>query len=139
MVVKKKAKAKASKKATPKKAAAKKAPAKTAKKRVAKKTKSASPKKAPAKKASSEKSAAKSEKAKAALPAQSEAKRTTAAPAKRIKVTLIKSVHGRLTSHRACVMGLGLRRRHQAVEVEDTPCTRGMINKIRYMLEVEGQ
>jgi large subunit ribosomal protein L30 len=56
-----------------------------------------------------------------------------------LKVTLTKSVHGRLAAHQACAIGLGLRRIHQTVEVEDTPCTRGMINKIRYMLEVEGQ
>ena len=55
----------------------------------------------------------------------------------RVKLTLIKSPHGRLASHRACVRGLGLRRMHQTVEVEDTPCTRGMINKVSYMLRVE--
>ena len=54
----------------------------------------------------------------------------------RLRVKLIKSVHGRLTSHKACVYGLGLRRMHQTVEVEDTPAVRGMINKIRYMVEV---
>jgi large subunit ribosomal protein L30 len=55
----------------------------------------------------------------------------------KIKVTLVRSVNGRLKSHRACVAGLGLRRMHQTVEVEDTPCTRGMINKVNYMLKVE--
>jgi large subunit ribosomal protein L30 len=54
-----------------------------------------------------------------------------------LKVTLVRGMHGRLASHRACVRGLGLRRMHQTVEVEDTPCTRGMINKISYMLRVE--
>ena len=58
---------------------------------------------------------------------------------KTLKVTLLGSIHGRLASHQACARGLGLRRRHQTVEVEDTPCTRGMINKIHYLLEVEGQ
>lgn len=58
--------------------------------------------------------------------------------AKTLKVTLMGSVHGRLASHQACARGLGLRRRHQTVEVEDTPCTRGMINKINYLVEVEG-
>ncbi|HHH35474.1 MAG TPA: 50S ribosomal protein L30 [Gammaproteobacteria bacterium] len=56
---------------------------------------------------------------------------------KKLKVTLIRSPHRRLASHKACVTGLGLRRMHQTVEVEDTPCTRGMINKIAYMLSVE--
>ncbi len=55
-----------------------------------------------------------------------------------VKVTLIKSVIGRLESHRATVKGLGLRRMHQAVELQDTPAIRGMINKINYLLKVEG-
>ncbi len=55
----------------------------------------------------------------------------------RLKVTLKKSVNGRLESHRACVRGLGLRRIRHSVEVEDTPCTRGMIGKVSYLLEVE--
>jgi large subunit ribosomal protein L30 len=55
---------------------------------------------------------------------------------KMIKVKLVRSVNGRLASHKACVSGLGLRRMHQTVEVEDTPCTRGMINKVSYMVKV---
>lgn len=54
----------------------------------------------------------------------------------KIKVKLVRSFHGRLKSHKACVTGLGLRRMHQVVEVEDTPCTRGMINKVSYMVKV---
>jgi len=57
---------------------------------------------------------------------------------KTVKVTLIKSMHGRLKNHRACVRGLGLRRMHHTVEVIDTPENRGMINKIHYLLKVEG-
>lgn len=56
---------------------------------------------------------------------------------KKIKVKLVRSTAGRLQAHKACVAGLGLRRMHQTVEVEDTPCTRGMINKVRYMVSVE--
>ncbi len=55
-----------------------------------------------------------------------------------VKVTLIKSVIGRLESHRATVKGLGLRRMHHTVELEDTPAVRGMINKVNYLLKVEG-
>jgi len=51
-------------------------------------------------------------------------------------VTLLRSLNGRLTTHKACVKGLGLRRMHQTVEVEDTPCTRGMLNKVSYMVKV---
>jgi len=56
---------------------------------------------------------------------------------KKIKVTLVRSMHGRLAKHKACLNGLGLRRMHHTVEVEDTPCTRGMINKVSYMVKVE--
>ncbi len=56
---------------------------------------------------------------------------------KTVKVTLVRSINGRLKSHKACVRGLGLRRIHHTVEVEDTPCIRGMINKVSYMVRVE--
>ena len=55
----------------------------------------------------------------------------------KLRVTLVKSVNGRLERHRACVRGLGLRRMHHSAIVEDTPCTRGMINKVAYLLKVE--
>ena len=55
----------------------------------------------------------------------------------KIKVTLVRSPSGRLASHKACVAGLGLRRMHHTVEVEDSPSVRGMINKVDYMLKVE--
>lgn len=54
-------------------------------------------------------------------------------------VTLVRSVHGRLARHQACVRGLGLRRMHQTVSVADTPENRGMINKVSYLLKVEEQ
>jgi large subunit ribosomal protein L30 len=57
---------------------------------------------------------------------------------KTIKVTQVKSVFGRLKSHRACVAGLGLRRIGHTVEVADTPSNRGMINKAYYLVKVEG-
>jgi large subunit ribosomal protein L30 len=56
---------------------------------------------------------------------------------KQLKVTLVRSRHGRLKSHKACVAGLGLRRMHQTVSVADTPENRGMINRVSYMLAVE--
>ncbi len=59
------------------------------------------------------------------------------ASTKDIKVTLIKSRHGRLASHKACATGLGLRKLHQTVTVKDTPENRGMINRIAYMVSVE--
>ncbi|VAX05353.1 LSU ribosomal protein L30p (L7e) [hydrothermal vent metagenome] len=57
----------------------------------------------------------------------------------KIKVTLVRSMHGRLASHKGCVTGLGLRRINHVVEVEDTPCTRGMIDKVHYMVQVVGE
>jgi large subunit ribosomal protein L30 len=60
--------------------------------------------------------------------------------ADKMKLKLVRSVHGRLKTHRDCVRGLGLRRMHQVVEVEDTPATRGMLRKVQYMVSVvEGQ
>lgn len=55
---------------------------------------------------------------------------------KMMKVKLVRSMHGRLKAHQSCVRGLGLRRMHQVVEVEDTPSTRGMLNKVNYMVEL---
>jgi len=56
---------------------------------------------------------------------------------KKVKVILRKSTCGRLKSHRACVLGLGLRRIGHSVEVIDTAENRGMINKVSYLLQVE--
>ncbi|WP_035061769.1 50S ribosomal protein L30 [Andreprevotia chitinilytica] len=58
--------------------------------------------------------------------------------AKKIKVTLVKSLIGRLESHKACARGLGLKKLNHSAEVIDTPENRGMINKISYLLKVEG-
>jgi large subunit ribosomal protein L30 len=54
-----------------------------------------------------------------------------------IKVTLVRSLIGRIESHKATVKGLGLRRMHHTVEVQDTPAIRGMINTVGYLLKVE--
>jgi large subunit ribosomal protein L30 len=59
------------------------------------------------------------------------------AKAKQLKVTLLKSRHGRLKNHKACVAGLGLRKIRQSVLVLDTPANRGMINKVSYLVAVE--
>ena len=58
---------------------------------------------------------------------------------KTVKVTQTKSTAGRLKSHQACIAGLGLRRIGHTVEVEDTPSVRGMINKVNYLVKVEGE
>lgn len=59
------------------------------------------------------------------------------AKTKLLKVTLVKSRHGRLKTHKACVAGLGLRKLNRSVTVQDTPENRGMINKVAYLLQVE--
>ena len=57
--------------------------------------------------------------------------------AKKLKVTLKRSLSKRLADHQACIAGLGLRRPGHSVTVSDTPEIRGMINKVGYMLAVE--
>jgi large subunit ribosomal protein L30 len=59
-------------------------------------------------------------------------------PPKKIRITLVKGLRGVLTTHRESVKGLGLRHRQHTVEREDTPSVRGMINKVSYLLKVEG-
>jgi large subunit ribosomal protein L30 len=56
---------------------------------------------------------------------------------KNLKVTLVRSTIATLPKHKATVIGLGLRRMHHTVIVPDNACTRGMINKIDYLLSVE--
>ncbi len=56
---------------------------------------------------------------------------------KKLRVTLLKSPFGTGKSHMATVRGLGLRRRHHTVELEDSAAVRGMINKVAYMLKCE--
>ena len=56
---------------------------------------------------------------------------------KQIKVTLVRSPIGAQPKHRKCARGLGLKRMHQTVTLEDTPSVRGMANKISYMVRVE--
>ena len=57
---------------------------------------------------------------------------------KTLKVTQIRSLIGTMRTHRATVRGLGLRCINHTVEVIDTPATRGMINKVAYLLKCEG-
>ncbi|GAA4402612.1 50S ribosomal protein L30 [Quisquiliibacterium transsilvanicum] len=56
---------------------------------------------------------------------------------KTLKVTLVRSPIGTRESHRATVLGLGLKKINQIRELEDTPAVRGMINKVSYLVRVE--
>ncbi len=55
---------------------------------------------------------------------------------KTLTVTLVKSVNSTRESHRATVIGLGLRRLNSSRVLEDTPAVRGMINKVSYLVKV---
>jgi large subunit ribosomal protein L30 len=55
---------------------------------------------------------------------------------KQIKVTLEKSIYGQLASIASSVRGLGLRRRHQTVTIDDTPENRGMVRAARHLVSV---
>ena len=57
--------------------------------------------------------------------------------AKKIRVTLAKSIASTKRDHRATVRGLGLKWTNHTVEREDTPSIRGMINKVSYLVKVE--
>jgi large subunit ribosomal protein L30 len=57
---------------------------------------------------------------------------------KTIKVKLLKSVTGCKQAHRDTVRGLGLKRINHVVELTDTPEVRGMINRVNYLVRIEG-
>ena len=55
---------------------------------------------------------------------------------KKLRVTLVKSIASTKQDHRATARGLGLKWTNHTVDVIDTPSTRGMVNKIGYLLKV---
>jgi large subunit ribosomal protein L30 len=55
---------------------------------------------------------------------------------KKLKVTLLRSPIGFNEKQGRVVESLGLRRIRQSVELNDTPETRGMIHKVRHLVEV---
>ncbi|HDH03256.1 MAG TPA: 50S ribosomal protein L30 [Actinobacteria bacterium] len=54
-----------------------------------------------------------------------------------LRVTLVKSVIGQKPKTRATVRGLGLRKINHMVEHQDTPDMRGMLHRVRHLIEVE--
>jgi large subunit ribosomal protein L30 len=58
------------------------------------------------------------------------------ATGKRLKVTLLRSTIGFNETQFKTVQGMGLRRLNHTVELPDTPETRGMIHKVRHLVEV---
>jgi large subunit ribosomal protein L30 len=55
----------------------------------------------------------------------------------RIAVRWVRSQITQTERQRATLRGLGLRRLHHQVELEDTPAVRGMIDKVRHLVAVE--
>ncbi|MEX1125984.1 MAG: 50S ribosomal protein L30 [Acidimicrobiia bacterium] len=56
---------------------------------------------------------------------------------KTVKVTLKRSVIGEKPKTRATVESLGLHKLHQTREHADTPSLRGMLARVRHLVEVE--
>jgi large subunit ribosomal protein L30 len=58
---------------------------------------------------------------------------------KTVTVRLIKSSIGRKKDQGQTLTGLGLKKLHQERTLEDTPSVRGMINKVKHLVEVQDQ
>jgi len=56
----------------------------------------------------------------------------------KIRVKQIKSEIGFTRGQRATLRGLGLRRIGAEREIEDSPAVRGMINKVKHLVQVQG-
>ena len=56
--------------------------------------------------------------------------------AKKLKITLLRSTIGFNKTQAKTVEGMGLRRIRHSVELPDTPETRGMILKVRHLIDV---
>jgi large subunit ribosomal protein L30 len=54
----------------------------------------------------------------------------------KLKVTLVRSAIDRTQKQKDTVRGLGLRRLHHSVVLEDTPSIRGMIRKVQHLVNV---
>jgi large subunit ribosomal protein L30 len=54
----------------------------------------------------------------------------------RIRVKQVRSAIGFTERQRATLRGLGFRKLHQVVELEDTPSVRGMIGKVKHLVVV---
>lgn len=56
-----------------------------------------------------------------------------------LRLRYVKSASGYAPDQRQTVRSLGFRRLHQVVEKPDTPDVRGMVNKVRHLVIVEGE
>jgi large subunit ribosomal protein L30 len=57
--------------------------------------------------------------------------------AKMIKITLTKSTIGSSPKQKKVVEALGLKKMHHSVELQDTPQTRGAVEKVKHLVTVE--
>ena len=55
----------------------------------------------------------------------------------KLRIKLVKSRFGRIKKHAASLSGLGLRKINQEVVIDATPDNMGMVNQVKYLLEVE--
>ena len=54
-----------------------------------------------------------------------------------LKITLVKSMIGRPEKHRKVLRGMGLTKLNKTVHLQDTPCVRGMIEKVSHLVKAE--
>lgn len=54
-----------------------------------------------------------------------------------LKVTMVRGMAQSTQRQRATLKGLGLKKRHQSVVLEDSPSIRGMVQKVLHLIEVE--
>ena len=56
---------------------------------------------------------------------------------KKIKITQVRSVIGKLEKHKRTIKALGLKKIRGTVEHEDTPVIRGMVNSVKHLINFE--
>ena len=62
-----------------------------------------------------------------------------AAKETKTKTIVLRLKKGRIScnpNQRACLQGLGLKKRHQEVSLENTPSVRGMVKKVIHLLDI---
>ena len=60
------------------------------------------------------------------------------AEGEKITVWLVRSMIGRPEKQRLVLRGMGLTKLQKRVQLPDTPQVRGMINKVKHLVRVEG-
>jgi len=55
----------------------------------------------------------------------------------KLQITLVKSMIGRPSKHRRVLRGMGLTKLNKTVELQDTPCIRGMVNAVSHLVKIK--